>query len=378
MEYSEQFNYLNKAFELGKEQCLFPESGTEAWNFDFESATGFSSGQPLIYTEPNGRQVFDGNMSFRYPVFVPAQKRRHHKAIFLFHGLNERSWTKYLSWASELSIKSGHAVILFPIAFHMNRSPREWSNPRAMSSLMFDRKSGSSAASVANAALSVRLEQQPSLFCTSGIQSYYDVIKLIQQARSGNHPLLAEDCQFDFFAYSIGAFLTQILLLSNPDDVFKDSKTMLFCGGSSFEDMNGISRLIMDDKAFASLKNFYLGQDTEQIRSEIERPSLQGFPYLWRSFIAMLRKNYLRDFREQCFDGIKNRFLSVSLLRDQVIPAQAVKENLRTGSRHLKNIILDFPYPYAHENPFPVNKPGLQPQVDRSFRQIMSIAGSFF
>ncbi len=378
MEYSQQFNYLKKAFNLGKEQCIFTETGTEAWNFDFESATEFSSGQPLIYTEPNIKQKFDGNISFRYPVFVPEQKRRHHKAIFLFHGLNERSWAKYLSWASELSIKSGQAVILFPIAFHMNRSPRAWSDPRAMSNLMFDRKNGSAAASVANAALSLRLEQKPSLFCTSGIQSYYDTLKLIEQVRSGNHPLLAEDCKFDFFSYSIGAFLTQILLLTNPDDIFRDSKTMLFCGGSSFEDMNGISRLIMDDKAFCSLRSFYLDQDTELIRSELGRTSLQGFQYLWRSFIAMLRKNYLREFREQCFDGFKNRFLSVSLLRDQVIPAQAVKENLRTGSRNLKNIILDFPYSYSHENPFPVNKPSLQPQVDRSFRQIMSIAGSFF
>ena len=36
------------------------------------------------------------NFSFEYPVFLPAGARRFENCILLLHGLNERSWSKYL------------------------------------------------------------------------------------------------------------------------------------------------------------------------------------------------------------------------------------------------------------------------------------------
>ena len=56
------------------------------------------------------------------------------------HGLNERNWSKYLTWAEYLSSKTGKIVILFPIAFHINRSPVGWSNPRYLQSIFTKRK----------------------------------------------------------------------------------------------------------------------------------------------------------------------------------------------------------------------------------------------
>ena len=74
------------------------------------------------------------NKSFSYTVFTPRGTKKIDKAILLLHGLNERNWDKYLTWAEYLALATGKAVILFPIAFHMNRTPGTWYNPRALMS----------------------------------------------------------------------------------------------------------------------------------------------------------------------------------------------------------------------------------------------------
>lgn len=75
-------------------------------------------------------QILD-NKSFNYPVILPKNKVAE-GVIFLFHGLNEKDWTKYLPWAKRLCDLSQKAVILFPLAFHINRAMPEWYDTRAM------------------------------------------------------------------------------------------------------------------------------------------------------------------------------------------------------------------------------------------------------
>jgi hypothetical protein len=55
--------------------------------------------------------------------------------------LYERSWLKYLAWALNLAELTGSYVILFPISFHINRSPATWKDPRTMIHLLKDRHS---------------------------------------------------------------------------------------------------------------------------------------------------------------------------------------------------------------------------------------------
>ena len=66
------------------------------------------------------------NKSFSYTIFTPKGSQKTNQAILLLHGLNERNWDKYLTWAEYLSLATGKAVILFPRAFHMNRTPMFW------------------------------------------------------------------------------------------------------------------------------------------------------------------------------------------------------------------------------------------------------------
>ncbi|NBB90561.1 MAG: hypothetical protein GVY23_05055, partial [Spirochaetes bacterium] len=116
--------------------------------------------------QPSDRDVPE-NLRFRYPVFVPRRAQSSAAgegarapsggAIILLHGLNEKSWLKYLPWALELAEKTGRPVILFPIAFHMNRAPGAWSNPREMIGVSRERRKlfpGVAASSFVNAALS--------------------------------------------------------------------------------------------------------------------------------------------------------------------------------------------------------------------------------
>jgi len=44
---------------------------------------------------------------------------------------------------------------------------------------------------------------------------------------------------------SIGAFLSQVVLMANQKNLFSDSRLFMFCGGSIFRSMFGVSRSIM-------------------------------------------------------------------------------------------------------------------------------------
>ncbi len=378
MDYTEKYAYLSRQFDLNKEEQHLLGNNIFVHTYPFVSDQTFchckEEDEKNMHPDLHS---YSGNCSFRYPVFLSHKGKKQQKAIIMLHGLNERSWDKYLSWASDLAQQSGKAVILFPIAYHMNRSPENWSNPREMYGLMRERANHSTEVSFANVALSTRFEVRPEVFCTSGIQSYYDLMKLIGQIKTGEHPLFEKESSIDFFAYSIGAFLAQILLLSNPDGIFNKSKTFLFCGGASFDEMQGTSRLIMDSTAFRSLRSFYVKDDPNEIRKNIHDPGFADFPHLWRSFAAMLRIENLREFRERCFDGLKNRLMSVSLLKDKIIPAEAILKNLTNNRDFGRHYVLDFPYAYTHESPFPANKPAIRQEVNAAFNRIIKGASEF-
>jgi hypothetical protein len=300
----------------------------------------------------------------------------------MLHGLNERNWNKYLFWAQYLAERTNKAVILFPMAWHVNRSPGYWSDPRLMEPVASGRVAGipdNAFASPFNAALSTRLDMHPEKFCKSGLQSCDDLITLAQLIRSGNHPLLTPNASIDFFAYSVGAFLLEILLIANPDELFSSSRSFLFLGGSSFEQMRGISRYIMDSSAFDKLENTYLTNDPVKVRDKIFTPHSRHFNLLWNSFMSMLRLDRHMESREDSFRRMEKRISAIGLVNDEVIPGAAIRNTIR-GSGRKSGIpvdIMDFPYKYSHENPFPINRAEIRPVVDNTFRQVFDHAAGF-
>jgi pimeloyl-ACP methyl ester carboxylesterase len=228
--------------------------------------------------------------------------------------------------------------------------------------------------SFANVALSERLCEDPLRFFTSGQQSAADLVQLTKQLSNGGHPLFEKGTTVDLFAYSIGAFLAQILLLGNPGGLYSDSRLFLFCGGAFFDQMDGVSKLIMDQQAFDKLRHFYINElDQEMNRSELLKNSMNKTE-MGQSFLAMLSVNNLKAFREDVFQKLKHRIQAVTLLKDKVIPATGI---LQAMNRFVNVEVMDFPYMYSHENPFPLMSGTDSILVDNSFNKIFSKAAAF-
>jgi pimeloyl-ACP methyl ester carboxylesterase len=361
MDYTDSYKALNNILKTELQKISLPDLQINIDQFKFSSDAlssdirlpnepRFSS--PVEQIEED--QVSE-NLNFDYPVIHPMGNQNSDQAIILLHGLNERNWNKYLPWAYRLATRLQRPVVLFPISFHMNRSPSDWSNPRLMSALLDKTRlqnHRNHSATFANLALSLRLTNKPERFFTSGSQSLKDILKLAELIRSGNHPLFSKGCNIDFFAYSIGAFLSQIMMLTYGDSALKDSRLFLFCGGAPFNRMNGISKLIMDEEAFTRLRFFYLQELKKDIKQQGPLTDMICNQPSGRAFRAMISSENFSGWRIDKFKKMASRISAVGLKKDSVIPARGMMELL--GQSHPE--VLDFPFTYTHENPFPLNE----------------------
>ena len=372
MNYTETHNGLKEIFSAEKQQIKIPWSGITIFNLNYQSRFPQSD---FINLED---KKIEENFQFSYPVFAPAQKSS--KVILLLHGLNERSWLKYLSWAHTLAENTSSYVVLFPISFHINRSPDFWSNPREMMTFMNDRykETGDNGMlSFANAALSSRLSKDPMRFFNSGYQTSMDIIDLLIKIRDGRHEIIPAECTLNIFAYSIGAFLGEILMLANPEKLFSNSKMFMFCGGSFFSGMNGKSKLIMDNHSFNEIFDFYLSKFERMISGKLETFNTMLYSQLGLAFRSMLDRKRLGSYRKNRLAKMRDQIKAIALAKDIIIPAKEIIKTLNeTGCKNIVNVA-DFPFSYSHESPFPILKTALSTEVDNSFNHVFSEA-SFF
>lgn len=384
MPFSKKYAELRAQFDPCAERTDFAGSGISCHSFLFGStypadALKGSKTQVVVdnalFAVPD--EAIAENQAFRYYIFTPGRQKKYPAAILLLHGLNERSWDKYLVWAYYLAENTGKPVILFPIAFHMNRSPEAWGNPRIMQplhKLRVQKYGDDPSATFANVALSERLTEDPLRFFTSGQQSAADLVKLLGQMSRGEHPLFEQAATFNVFAYSIGAFLAQILFIANPEGLFSKAKLFLFCGGAFFEEMNGVSKLIMDKLAFERLLNFYIHDINLADDSSGPIANVMHKTTLGQAFLSMLAPGLMQPLRESRFRQMGTEGQVIALKNDQVIPALKIAEALEA---YMAVEILDFPYVYSHEAPFPVSNSSLFAQVDAAFEQVFSKAARF-
>lgn len=380
MDISIRTQQLNSLFSYDKEARL-EESHLEILPFRFTQTIGASEidefQQALSTTGfcPVADNRIQENKSFSYTIFTPSGKQKRNQAILLLHGLNERTWEKYLTWAEHLAEHTGKPVILFPIAFHMNRTPAGWSNPREAQPWVTQRKKeieDLSNSTFANVALSSRLSQNPLRFYASGRESVYNIWQLIHEIKEGKHPLFKEDTSVNIFAYSIGALLSQVLLLANPGKLFDDTRLFMFGGGSIFSEMDGNARDIMDKEAFESLQRYYKNDFLEQ-RS---LPSSYKNDFLEEAFKAMIRPDVLQEYRESFFQRACNRIRAISLKKDLVMPTSGVIKALgRISDKILEEI--DFPFLYSHQQPFPLRAKADSVLINQSFLGIFNKAAAF-
>jgi len=374
-EYTKNYHELKSVFDPAMSEINIPGSDIRISNLNFSS----DFGKECFSTVSDGSIC--ENMSFSYPVFIPPGSASR-KVILLLHGLNERSWEKYLVWAYWLSQNTGSFVILFPLSFHINRSPGSWIDPRAMMQPLSERRSNYNdvkMSSYANLALSNRLTKDPMRFFSSGYQSASDIVKLMSDLRDGNHEIIPGGCGVNIFAYSIGAFLAQILMLGNPENLFADSRLFMLCGGSVFSSMRGTSKYIMDSLAFERVYNFYLDDFEKEITKETYLSEFTRSSQLGMAFRSMIDFARFKTFRENILLKLKEQIRSIALLRDTVIPAEGILKTLNGIVRNndKKVEVWDFPYPYTHENPFPVFGNNYKSDVDRNFKRLIKEASVF-
>lgn len=384
MGYTELYQSLKSEFLSEKCESKVLKSGVIIHCFQFESDADqsfcgslYPSDHQDIFSKPDSD--FEINKVFKYMIFDPGNGDKYDQAILLMHGLNERYWFKYLTWAHEMALSMNRPVILFPLAFHINRSPEDWNSRFVLSTalpLRMNETSNDHTTTVANLALSNRLSKHPIRFLTSGKQSADDIVKLVQNIRNGEHPLFNQNAVVDIFAYSIGGFLAQVLFYSNRNLLFEKSKLFLFCAGSYFDEMYGVSRVIMDKTAFEIMYRYYTVELNNDCKRNANLENYLKYNTMGIAFYAMLSKQFNYNYNRNINSQIGRRIKAYALKEDKVIPANAIKNTLEDN---IPVIIDDFPFEYIHENPFPLyHEDDKIRLVDEAFNKVFSEVKEFF
>lgn len=324
------------------------------------------------------------NRFFKYQLVTPRDNKKNKKVIFLFHGFNEKDWSKYLPWAKAICEGTGSTVVLFPIAFHMQRAPKYWSNKRAMYKLSLLRKErfpNVVNSTLSNVAISVRLHSMPQRFIWSGLQTYYDVIQFIEACKQGKHEYIDHNFEFNMFGYSIGGFLAQILKLTNYKNFFDNAKVCLFCSGATFNRLSPVSKFIIDSEANVALYSFFVEHfDKILQKDEVLRHYINSEDHLeGRVFHSMLDYQKMRKFREGLLKKYEKDIYAISLKKDTVIPSFEIMNTLKGAYRDIQIDVdeLDFSYAYTHENPFPLDRKNSD-RVDEDFHSVFERVCKFF
>ncbi len=370
---------LCNLFSCAKEHTV--GATTDIYRFRFDQLLGEQQITDLQHHLPRfefgevrDEQVCE-NRGFTYNIFVPhGCGTSFNRAIILLHGLNERSWAKYLTWADRLASQTRRPVILFPLAFHMNRTPADWYNPRR--TLLWHKLRAASCpdnyeASFANVTLSSRISDDPRRFYTSGMESCYNLSQLLGQIERGEHPLFEGGSHCDLFGYSIGAMAAQVMMIANPDGLLSDSRLFIFMGGSSFTKMNGVARNILDGSSFEALHRYY-GNDF------ISSEPLQGAGAEFdNAFRMLLRPDHMRREREERLAALGCRVHIVTMRNDKVMTTDGAvglyPSDLATRVVEER----DFPFEYSHQSPFPAGVKSNNPDVIAAFDSLFNSAANF-
>ncbi len=323
----------------------------------------------------------DCNRNFHYYILQDSKQETASGVIFLFHGLNEKNWAKYLPWAYHIAKFTGKAVILFPIAFHMDRAHEAWANPHLMQKIAEERaqKPHNAHCTFVNAAISSRLEANPPRIFWSGFQTYIDFCDLLQQIRGGHINGISPSASIDFFGYSIGAYFALILMMANPYSELGESRFFAFCGTATLDRMFPISKYILDMRASIAIQTYFTEELENDFQNEERLLHYLGKQHPEQSYFKiMIQYKFFKERREKRISQIHERVCAVALKNDEVVPADEALNMLKGGFRNIPTRVetLDFNYPYDHVKPFSLVTRYAQ-QVDTAFKGVMDKAGEF-
>ncbi len=402
MEYFELHHRLKTAFDTGVD-CHLPDLGISITHHSFfsQGANDYLPGSHHLYCKQHDccfeseyyRTIddlglpdsdVDCNVHFPYHILQPLGEPKAKGVVILIHGLNEKKWEKYLPWAHGIATATGKAVVLFPIAFHMSRAPEIWSSRREMFAIAAKRAADfpdNSETSYVNAAISTRLDAFPQRLFWSGLQTYNDVVQLITDIRGGAHPTISPQARVDLFGYSIGSFISVILMMANPQGYLSTSKLFCFCGGMTIDRMFPISKYIMDGRAAITMQKTFAELLSTNFKTDDRLRHYQDSALHsgegW--FKTMLRYNYYQKEREARFRALENQIKAFVLEQDEVTPPIEALNTLKGGYRNIQIPVEidDYPYPYTHITPVALTTRNAA-EVTACFERFVSSAAQWF
>lgn len=345
----------------------FPEAGVTLHALSFRSReAAVLLGHPAYRCEDHGLDFggepasdvpadcdVQANLDFRYPLLTRLQapgdttKVRH--LVILLHGLNERAYGKYVPWAYQLWARTGAAVAMFPLSFHVNRVEAQWGRRLKQSTANRQAVPRNEEAHGFNAVLSERLDGHPERFFWGGLQSYGDVIELVRDIRAGRHPLIDATAQVDLVGYSAGGYLALGLMLVNPDGLFTQSRAVPFAAGAVMRSTHLSTRFIMDLACEVSLMKLYV-----RFTQRLANPRLLHWLYEHdegRWFRALFGDEAERGRMEARLKEIAPRLLAIANANDAVIPANVMLTTLQ-GLNRDTGVRVETLELGVHEHPF--------------------------
>jgi hypothetical protein len=94
----------------------------------------------------------------------------------------------------------------------------------------------------------------------------------------------------------------------------------------------------------------------------------------------MIGISHNTEIRETAFRKHASKIHAIGLEKDRVIPANKILTTMHGMDKMIPTDvdILDFPFEYSHENPFPIAGRGIDDLlVDKHFEDVFSRAGEF-
>jgi len=370
--YKDKYKYLKRTYPWLRDYCLYNLSyvsnnahyllGQASYRCKHKDYEVLFKSEP-VKEQPSDEQTSDKdikeNNEFRYPLMrkliTAGEPQKREQVTIVLHGLNEFGFLKYLPWAYGIMLGTEAPVVIFPLAFSINRASQQWASERRSNYLPLRRGiPGNGNVSQFNAILSERLDMHPERFFWGAIQSYWDIVDLVRQIREDKHPHFARDARVDFLGFSSGGYLALALLAVDHEELFSEfseSRACLFATCVEMRSLGAGSAFTLDRVVQNTVRKFYVDyvntQPNNRMRhwiSDLDHPEgcwLGSFGGL--SPERTQRLNRLRE--------IAPRLLGIANCNDRVMPPGAMLDALQGGGRDTGVRIADLNLG-IHEHPF--------------------------
>ncbi len=338
----------NLSFESGRSEFLLGRDGyrCEEHNISFPGERTIHSPEDVVIQQ---------NCVFRYPLVretrTSGSLKKHDRAVIVLHGLNERSFGKYIPWAYHIWNCTRAPVLLFPMTFHINRVSPRWAFEQQANLESRRAIAGNENVHRFNAVISHRLGTHPERFIWGAIQTYWDIVDLLRSVREGRHPHLREDAVIDLVGFSAGGYVALVMMLDNPEGLFTDSRAVIFSSGSMVRDVNLSSLLIVDQAAEIALMNMYVKH-----RKKLSGPRLLHWMEehregQWFNCFCGLMPDRVK--LEPRLRAIAPRVVGIANTNDSVFPCGAIHNTLQGIHRDIPIRVEEIDLG-IHENPFAI------------------------